>query len=321
MPLIPASSYHAPTLLRNGHLQTMLAPFRRAPAIAYRRERIDTPDGDFLDLDWAQEGRARPLVVISYGMESDAQSPYVRGVVAALIAAGFAALVWNYRGCSGEPNRKIHFYHGGLVDDLHAVIAHAIGRGWSDIRLAGFSLGGNLMLNYLGRRGDTVPEAVTGAAAFSSPTDVADCARQLKRGMNRLYERLFLRSFRTKIRAKMPQHPGHLDDHGYDSIATLEQYDERYTVPHFGFESVPVFYRAVSSRFVLDGIRRSTLLVAALDDPFMGPECIPFAEAGRSAFLHLETPRHGGHLGFLERNGSWMERRLRAWLDGPGRPV
>lgn len=314
MPLIAHSGYRAPFHLLNGHVQTIWNAFRRAPAIAYRRERIETPDGDFLDLDWAGEDLARPLVIVCYGMESDARSPYIRGIVAALLAAGFAAVVWNYRGCSGEPNRKIHFYHGGLVEDLHTVVLHAIARGWTDLRLAGFSLGGNLLLNYLGRRGDAVPAEVRCGAAFSSPTDVADCARHLKRGMNRFYERLFLRSFREKIRAKMKHHPGRLDDDGYDRLASLEDYDERYTVPHFGFENVPVFYRAVSSRFVLDGIRRPTLLVTALDDPFMGPVCIPFEEAKLSAFLHLETPAHGGHLGFLERGGSWMERRLVDWL-------
>ena len=314
MPLIPESTYRAPLHLRNGHIQTVWNAFRSAPAVSYRRERIETLDGDFLDLDWADETRPGPLVILSYGMESEATSPYVRGIVRALNGAGYATLVWNYRGCSGEPNRKVHFYHGGFVEDLHTVIRYAIARGRTDLRLAGFSLGGNLLLNLLGRAGEEAPEAVRQAAVFSSPTDVADCARQLKRGVNRFYERLFLRSFRTKIRAKMAAQPGRIDDHGYERIASLEEYDARYTVPHFGYPDVPTFYRAVSSRFVLGGVRRPTLIVAALDDPFMGPSCIPFEEARQNPLLWLETPARGGHLGFLQSGGSWMESRLIQWL-------
>lgn len=314
MPLVASSSYVAPVLLRNGHVQTVLNAFRPAPEIAYERERIDTPDGDFLELDWRIAGRSR-LVIVSYGMESAPSTPYVRGAVAALHAAEFDVVVWNYRGCGGTPNRKEHFYHGGLIDDLHAVVQRGIARGYRDIRLAGFSLGGNLLLNYLGRMDDQLPSAVCRAVAFSVPVDVAACAVQLRQPANRIYARLFLRSFRRKIRAKMAAMPDRVNDHAFDSIATLEDYDEHYTVPHFGFGTVPAMYHAVSSLHVLHQIRTPVLLVNAQDDPFMGPTCFPSDIARVSDHLFLEMPRHGGHLGFLEANlRSWMERRVVEFL-------
>ena len=323
MPLVEKSEYAAPWWLRNGHVQTIANAFRRAPRVAYLRERIETPDGDFLDLDWCKSGAGGPvcpaqtrtsaprLAVVSYGMESESSSAYVRATVALLCAENFDVVVWNYRGCGGEPNRKLHFYHGGLIADLDAVIRHAIARGYSDIRLAGFSLGGNLLLNWLGHRGADVPAAVKRAVAFSVPTDVADCAVQLHGPLNRIYARLFLRSFRKKVRAKMAAMPGQLDDRAFDSIATLEDYDGHYTVPQFGFASVADMYRSVSSRHVIGSIRVPTLIVCALDDPFMGPNCFPADAARENPNIFLECPRHGGHLGFLQSGGgSWMEKRV-----------
>jgi predicted alpha/beta-fold hydrolase len=321
-----SSGYRAPLLLRNAHLQTVLGAFRPAPAASYRRERIDTPDGDFLDLDWAQPERppaGSPLLVISFGMEGDPQRPYVRGLARAFGDAGWNVLVWNYRGTSGEPNRKTHFYHGGLIEDLEAVLQHALRRGVRRLALAGFSLGGNLTLNYLGRRGVDVPPELAGAVCFSAPCDVEECAVQMNKRGNRLYMNRFLSSFRGKIRAKMQVMPEAIHDRGYETIRTLEDYDARYTVPHFGFDSVPAFYRHVSSRHVAAAVRIPTLVVNALDDPLMGPSCHPREAAATNPHLHLETPAHGGHLGFLRGPGharNWMEERALAFLEPRRKP-
>lgn len=311
MPLLP-STYRAPWGLRDGHRQTVLGAFRPAPALRYQRERLDTPDGDFLDLDWLAADPVRPLVVISFGMEGHAQRPYVRGMAAAFRAAGWDALVWHYRSTSGEPNRKLHFYHSGLVEDLELVLDRARQRGYTQLFLVGFSLGGNMTLNYLGRRGAAVPPDVRGAAVFSVPCEVMDCAQRLREPENQIYTRRFLESFREKIRTKMPHWPGRISDADYESIRTLEDYDARYTAPHFGFPDVPTFYRAVSSRYVLTGIARPTLMVNALDDPFMGPLCHPAEIAQRHPNLYLEQPAHGGHQGFLRgpwHRWNWCEER------------
>ncbi len=312
MPVIP-SSYRAPPWLRSGHLQTILGAYKPAPVITYQRRRIETPDGDFLDIDTVADGRPR-LVIVSYGMEGDVHRHYVRTMVQALRDAGRDVWVWNYRGISGEPNRKVHFYHGGLTDDLAQVILEARLAGYLHIDLVGFSLGGNLTLNYLGRLEYRVPGEIRRAVCLSVPVDVEDCARRLNAPDNRFYVRRFLNSFRERIRQKMHVMPGHIDDLAYEEIKSLEDYDARYTVPHFGFDDVPALYRWVSSRYVLGGIERPTLLVNALDDPFMGPHCYPRAEAEHHPFLTLEIAPHGGHLGFLGRN-HWMEQRTLAFLD------
>ncbi|HMP91162.1 MAG TPA: alpha/beta hydrolase [Kiritimatiellia bacterium] len=318
MPVIECA-YRAPLLLKNGHTQTVLGAYKPVARIPYERVRIETPDGDFLDIDQAVPlRRERRLVIISYGMEGDSQRRYVRAMVRAMKASGRDVWVWNYRGASGEPNRKVHFYHGGLIDDLGMVILEARIQGYLFIDLIGFSLGGNLVLNYLGKLGYRVPGEIRSAVCFSVPCDVEDCARQLQRRDNRFYIRRFLQSFRERIRQKMHVMPGRIDDLGFEEITSLEAYDERYTVPHFGFDGVPQFYRWVSSKYTLSGVQRRTLIVNALDDPFLGPDCFPREAAEKNPDLTLEISRHGGHLGFLGWNPvatGWMERRALAFLD------
>lgn len=308
MPVLAGSSYRPPFGLGNGHAQTLLAHIiRRPPAVAYRRERIETPDGDFLDLDWASEGGDR-LAVISYGMEGSSQGDYTRGMACALMEEGWSVLVWNFRGCSGEPNRKLHFYHGGLIEDLESVLAHArAARRPRALALVGFSLGGNLTLNYLGRRAGALPPELVGAVAISAPVEVQDCADQLRRRENRLYTQRFLRLFRNRARAKMRTQPGLISDAPFAHIRTLEDYDAAYTAPHFGFASVPDLYRFVSPRQHLPKIRVPTLLVSARNDPFLGGHSFPVEEARQNPALHLEMPGSGGHLGFitLPRSGRW----------------
>jgi uncharacterized protein len=305
-----SSTYQSPWLLRSGHVQTILGACKPAEPMVYRRIRIETPDGDFLDIDQAGEQKKR-LAIISFGMEGDSQRRYVRAMGRVLLAHGRDVWVWNYRGTSGEPNRKVHFYHGGLIDDLSMVILEARRQGYLFIDLVGFSLGGNLTLNYLGRMSYRVPGEIRRAVCFSVPCDVEDCANQLNRTHNGIYNRRFLNSFRERIREKMKVMPGHIDDVGYDEIKSLQQYDEQYTVPHFGFESVPAFYKWVSSKYVLEGIQRPTLMVNALDDPFLGESCFPREAAKDHPFLTLEIARHGGHLGFLP---GWMEKRALEFL-------
>jgi hypothetical protein len=315
---IAESNYRAPLLLTNGHVQTILTPFlRNGNGVGYARERIKTPDDDFLDLDWATFGRPR-IAIVSAGMEGFSTRPYVMGMVRALHGAGWDAVAWNYRGCSGEPNRKLHFYNGGMVEDLHAVVEACLRRGYREIALVGFSLGGNLLLNYLGRRGpDVIPE-VTRAVAISAPVDVADCADQLNTPGGRIYTKLFLASFREKIRAKMKMMPDRLNDDGYEKIRTLQEYDARYTCPHFGFATIPEFYRWVSSRWVLDRVARPTLIINAKNDPFMGPGCYPVEQSRANPHLTLEMPGSGGHLGFITfpRQGAWWtEKRTVEFLS------
>ena len=316
MPILD-STYTPPFGLSNRHLQTLLAGFlRKAPRIVYERQRIATFDDDFIDLDWSKKGHAR-IAIISYGMEGTSDRPYVRGMVSALNNEGWDVVVWNYRGCSGEPNRKIHFYHGGLTADLYAVVAETVRQNYSTIVLIGFSLGGNLVLNYLGRRDQPIPPEIKKAVAISAPCDVADCAEQLRKPSGKIYTKIFLRAFREKIRAKMKIRPNDLNDIGYDKINCLEDYDQRYTVPHFGFESAIAFYKWVSSRQHVPRINIPTLIINARNDPFMGRGCFPIEEAQKNPNLFLEMPDSGGHLGFItfpSNQPGWIEKRLLAFL-------
>jgi predicted alpha/beta-fold hydrolase len=319
MPIIESSAYHPPLWLRSGHLQTVFPHFfRRVPPVAYRRERIDTPDGDFLDLDWSEAG-SRRLAVISHGLEGDSKREYVLGMVRALRTAGWDVLAWNYRGCGGEPNRAARSYHSGMTEDLHTVLVHVAAHGqYEAAALVGFSLGGNLTLKYLGERGADLALPIRGAVAFSTPCDLADSAARMDALDCRLYMRRFLASLHRKIRARQMRFPDLLDDSGYQQIRTFRQFDNRYTAPLHGFRDADDYWTRCSSRPFLNGIRVPTLLVNARNDPFLAGGCYPVAEAEANPNVFLEMPAHGGHVGFVSFRPDgryWSETRAVEFLE------
>ncbi len=308
MPLLPASGHRAPPLLWNGHLQTIApALFRTVPDVAYERERLELPDGDFLDLDWLRHptGAADTVAIISHGLEGDTTRPYVRGMARALHQhASVDVLAWNYRSCgTGGPNRLLRAYHLGDTADLHTVIGHALAAagGYRTVWLVGFSAGANISLKYLGEDAAHVPGAVRGAVTFSAPVELAAGARHISRWQNRVYLTRFLRSLRGKLAAKAVQHPAALDLSGYEALQSFEAFDDRYTAPMHGFASAAAYYAHAASQQYLSGIRVPTLLVQARNDPFLPwPACYPIAEAEASEFFYLEIPDDGGHCGFAE---------------------
>jgi predicted alpha/beta-fold hydrolase len=313
MPLIDSSSYQPPFYLRNGHLQTIYPSlFRRVRALPYQRERIDTPDGDFLDLDWSCVG-GRDLGIISHGLEGHSQRHYVLGMAGMLNRNGWDALAWNYRSCSGQVNRRLRFYHNGAIDDLHTVVQHAHqSRRYRSVVLIGFSLGGNLTLVYLGERGSAISHGIAGAVLFSVPCDLAAGAHELAQFKCGLYMRYFLSSLHQKIRAKMEIMPGRIDDHDFHRIKNFKQYDDRYTAPLHGFKSAEDYWEKCSSLAFISGVRVPALMVNALDDPFLAGDCYPRKEAAESDYLFLETPVSGGHVGFIQSNHKnlyWSETR------------
>jgi predicted alpha/beta-fold hydrolase len=310
--------YRPPLMLRNGHIQTLYPSlFRKVSGVDYHRRRIDTPDGDFLDLDWSRVG-SRRLAVISHGLEGNSDRHYVQGMVKALNADHIDALAWNYRGCSGEPNRRLRMYHNGVIDDLHCVLVHAVQTGlYEAIYLLGFSLGGNLSLLYLGKLADQVSGLVRGAVAFSVPCDLTDSAHQLDRRSNIIYMRKFLASLHLKIKAKQQRFPEALDDTNYHRIKTFGQFDERYTAPLHGFKGARDYWTQCSSKPWLECIKVPTLIVNAADDPFLAGGCYPAKECRRNPSLTLEIPRYGGHVGFVAFNGNgryWSEERALRFL-------
>lgn len=321
MPLL-ASDYEAPLLLRSGHVHTLFPHlFRRVRGVRYRRERIETEDGDFLDLDWSSVGSGR-VAVVTHGLEGSTSAAYIRGMVRALSRRGWDVLAWNLRGRSGTPNRRPGAYHSGLTSDLGAVVRHAFAEGrYREAALVGFSLGGNLTLKYLGERGGEVNKRIRSAVTFSVPCDLASSADALARWTNRHYARHFLRSLKATVRLKAEAHPEEISLDGYGRLNTIRAFDDRYTAPLHGFQDAEDYYAQSSSRPFLPQIRVSTLLVNAADDPFLALPCYPFEEAQESAHLFLEVPRTGGHVGFV-RFGSggeyWSEVRAAAFLQRPG---
>jgi predicted alpha/beta-fold hydrolase len=325
MPLVPVSSYRPPFLLRNGLLQTVFPTLlRSSPPSFYQRERINTPDDDFLDLDWARTGSSR-IAVLSHGLEGNSRRPYMTGMARMLNRRGWDALAWNYRSCSGEINRRLRMYHNGSIDDLDLVVNHVLWTGsYETVALVGFSLGGNLTLVYLGARARAIDRCVRRAVVFSAPCDLESSARELARPKNRIYMNQFLASLHGKIRAKMALHPGRIDDRDFHLIRDFQGFDDRYTAPIHGFRDAHDYWTQCSSRQFIPAIRIPTLIVNALDDPFLGRACFPFDEASASRHVWLETPDRGGHVGFMEFNSDgsyWSERRALEFLEQEDEPA
>ncbi|MCA1959678.1 MAG: alpha/beta fold hydrolase [Desulfomonile sp.] len=319
MPLLDNSTYRPPLFLSNPHIQTILPSlFRKVRGVAYTRERIDTPDGDFIDLDWSRVGASRVAIVL-HGLEGNSQRSYVLGMVKALNRMGWDAIALNFRGCSGEINRSARFYHSGDTEDLDRVISHVASfTVYREAALVGFSLGGNVVLKYLGERGQYAHSLIKGAVAFSVPCDLTAGALKIGSPGNKLYMRRFLKMLGEKIRLKAAMMPELISDRGFEQIKDFKQFDDRYTAPLHGFASAEDYWRRASSKPFLERISVPTLLVNAADDPFLAPECYPKAEAERSSSFFLEVPRFGGHVGFMAFNRQreyWSEARAAAFLN------
>lgn len=271
----------------------------------FRRERLELPDGDFLDLDWVKAGHER-LAILCAGLEGNSRDPGMLHLARSLVADGWDVLSWNYRSCSGVLNRLVRSYHSGATEDLAAVVSHA---GVRPVVLVGCSIGGNLMLKYLGEA--PPPRHILGAVAISAPVDLASTARALdRRPGNRLYLRRLIASLCHKVRAKAAAMPGLIDLDRLKGLHGFEHFDDRFTAPLHGFLSAEDYWKKCSARQFIPRISVPTLLLSARDDPFLTPEAFPFAEAANNPLLALEVPTAGGHLGFMDAHGPWTGRRV-----------
>ena len=312
MPLVEKSTYFAPRLLREGHAATVYPSLsRRVEGVDYTRRRVELTDGDFLDVDQSKVG-SRRAVVISHGLEGHSRRAYVLGMVRAFNRAGWDAAAWNFRGCSGEPNRQLAFTHSGASGDLGAVVEAVAGEGYDEVVLVGFSLGGNLTLKYLGELGNRVPAAVRAGVAFSVPCDLKGSAESMALPGNRIYMSRFLSDLRVRMEAKSQQFPGRLSMDGYREIRTFRDFDDRYTAPLHGYRDAEDYWARSSSLGYLGGLKVPALLINAADDPFLSAGCYPRDVALGSPWFHLEVPDHGGHVGFATFGGDgnyWSETR------------
>ena len=310
MPVIKKSTYKAFGLFQNAHLCTMYPALFRKPQLhkKYRRERIDTSDGDFLDLDWVDHQKKR-LVIISHGLEGHTDRQYVIGMANTFYQAGYDVLAWSYRGCSEEINRNLQMYHSGATYDLEAIVQHAMEQGFEKIYLVGFSLGGNLTLKYLGEYNHNKIKA---AVAFSVPLDLYTSSLEIKKKANWVYNRRFLKSLKKKVKQKKEQFPDKISLEPLKGMKYLMTFDDEYTAPIHGFKNALDYYEKSSSRSFLHKINVPTLVVNAKNDPFLSPKCLDKELFEPLKHVYFEVPDHGGHVGFVTKSPDgvyWSEKR------------
>lgn len=326
MPLLN-SRFRPPRWLPGGHLQTLYPFFFRRVATPSEPVEVPLPDGDRLVADWypsrarhndAREASAQPpLLIVAHGMEGSSQRPYVVGLAAQALARGYAVLAWNLRGCGRADNLLAKSYYAGCSDDLDAVIHWARRRHSGPISLAGFSMGGNVTLKWLGEAGDRArARGVVSAAVVSVPCDLLGCNQALEEPRNFLYRRRFVRDLKGRLRAKAERFPDEFDLAPLRRITTVRAFDDHYTAPMHGFDSAEHYYHECSANRFLPAIATPTLLLNARNDPFLAPSCFPEALAAEHAWLYLEAPADGGHVGFFSRERRWWEAdRVCAFLD------
>jgi predicted alpha/beta-fold hydrolase len=324
MPVVTTSAFRRAAWLPGPHLGTVYASVARPlPRPRFRRERWDLPDGDFVDVDRLDGERpGSPVLVVSHGLEGNSRASYVRGLAAAAARRGMAVAAWNFRGCSGEPNRLLRQYHSGDTADLASVVDRLAAEDPArPVVLAGFSLGGNQLVKWLGERGDDVPAQVRAAVAVSVPFDLALCAAALDGPgfWPWVYRERFLLRLRRKALAKAALHPGAIDAEAVRRASTFSAYDGLVTAPLHGFESAQDYWTRCSAARFVAGVMRPLLLLSADDDPLVPARSLPIAPARGNPAVTLEVTSGGGHVAFVSgapwRPSFWAEERAMDFLS------
>ncbi len=305
--------YRPPIILFNRHAETIYPSLvRKVDLIPTQRERIITPDDDFLDIDWYKNDGSR-CVIISHGLEGNSGRPYVKGMARAFFNNGIDVAAWNFRGCSGEVNRQLRFYHSGATDDLKAIVDH-VGKSYSEVFLVGFSLGGNLTLKYLGE--NSVHTAIKKAVAFSVPIDLHASCIEISKPGNWIYSRRFLKALKAKIISKAAVRTDLRID-GLNAVRTLLEFDDKFTGPLHGFAGAIDYYTKSSSIHFIDKIKIPTLIVNALNDPFLSSNCFPRDDFRNHQWVKFEFPKNGGHVGFAQfgqKGLYWSEMKALSFI-------
>ncbi len=313
--------------LPGAHLQTLWnAMCRKPPVLQRQRERVWLEDGDFLDLDWHGPHEATaPLVLVLHGLTGSSNSLYALGLQQALAAQGWASAALNWRGCSGEPNLLPRGYHSGASEDLAETVRHLRAqRPMAPLYAVGYSLGGNVLLKYLGESG--ADSQLQGAVAVSVPFRLDQCADRIGLGFSRIYQAHFMREMIAYVKDKQRlfSHQGQADRLSIleklgplDGMRTFWEFDGRITAPLHGYADAQDYYKRASSRYFLGRIETPTLIIQAADDPFVFSHSVPDASE-LSASTELELHAHGGHVGFVagspRRPVYYLERRIPQWL-------
>ncbi|MBI4205842.1 MAG: alpha/beta fold hydrolase [Betaproteobacteria bacterium] len=336
--------YIAPAWLPGGHLQTIYAAaLIPLPAVSYRRERWETPDGDFIDLDWVEsqdpglriedrgfrsedrgsrieDRKEAPLVVLFHGLEGCSGSHYARALMQAIHSSGWRGVVVHFRGCSGEPNRLPRAYHSGDSAEVDWILRrlHEAYRG-TTLYAVGVSLGGNVLLKWLGEQENAAAKLVSRACAVSAPVDLMIAGDALGRGFNLFYARNFLSTLKPKSAAMLEFFPGLFDLRRLRAARTLREFDDVVTAPLHGFQNTDDYWTRASSKPLLRRVGVPTLMINARNDPFLPQHALPQPHEV-SRHVALEFPATGGHAGFVSGRFpghlNWLPRRLLEFFSG-----
>ena len=303
MPIIN-STYKAPIFFKSGLVSTVYSGLVRHVNLKQERERITLSDGDFIDLDWSYSTeKTNKVIVMLHGLEGNGRRPYMLGPAKLFNENGVDSVCVNFRGCSGEPNLKYRSYHSGATEDLVDIFDHLINaKQYSEIYVHGISLGGNMILKYLGERSEVSSE-IKGVVAVSVPCDLNGSCEELHTIKNKLYHDNFKRYLVDRLKLKQIQHSDKLSIKEINSISTLRDFDNVYTSRAHGFKDAMDYYLRCSSLQFLPQISVPTLIINALNDSFLSPECYPIKEAKHNKNLYLEMPNYGGHVSFVKFKG------------------
>lgn len=322
--------YRAPFWLPGGNAQTLWPLAIKGQTPAYRRERWQTPDDDFIDLDWVDAtptDTTVPTVVLFHGLEGSSASHYARALMRAVAARRWRGVVVHFRGCSGEPNKLLRSYHSGDSNEIDWILrrlkASAI-CSVAPIFVAGVSLGGNALLKWLGEQGHAATGIIEAAAAISAPLDLAAASRSLATGFNRVYTKNFLMTLIPRALAKHQRFSGVIDASRLKAARSLADFDDAVIAPVHGFADANDYYAKSSSKCLLGFIQVPTLVLNAANDPFLPASALPNASDVSSA-VQLEIPVHGGHVGFVSAgppgNIAWLPHRLLRHFDAHVHPL
>lgn len=318
MPII-SSDYNPPFLFKNGHFSTIYPNLlRKIDDVLQKRERVELPDGDFIDLDWSYtKQKTDKLAILIHGLEGNAQRQYILGLARLLNSEGYDCASVNLRNCSGEVNRLYKSYNAGVSDDLAEIIEHIIRTyQYQDISICGFSLGGNITLKYLGE-GRNVPSQVKSAVAVSVPCDLYDSLTEINKPKNIIYQKRFIRHLKVKLLERQSVFPDQISKSAIHSCNSLIEIDNLYTSIAHGYKNAMDYYAKCSSKPFLFNVMVPTLIINAENDSFLGSSCYPVKEAKQNPLLFLETPKNGGHVGFyLPGAVYYNEQRTLKFLRG-----
>ncbi|MBC2854945.1 alpha/beta fold hydrolase [Cetobacterium sp. 2A] len=311
------TDYTPSFIFKNKHINTCFPTLFRKIEIKYERERIETPDNDFLDLDWVKTGSDK-LLILCHGLEGSSNSKYIKGMAKYFSERNWDILAINYRGCSEEINKQPYFYNSGCTKDLTFVVEKY--NKYSTIGIVGFSLGANLILRYLGTC-EHYPKNLAVATAVSPPCNLLCSAEKMKASASLIYQNQFLKSLKEKVIRKNKLYPGIyknlIDLNKFQKIKTLMEFDEIFTAPLYGYSSSYEYYEKNSSIHTLKNIKIPTYILMPLDDPIMGSDCYPYKESENNSYIQLETPEFGGHIGFsqLEDFPYWHEQKIYDYIN------